>query len=440
MRLPSIGLLGRILLILAFVLATEFVANTLIFDRASKFALQDDEAHRMAEHIVVARRVMDRTPVANRPAVARELSTTRLTVSWHRGIDTQSTSFSLSGLRDQMLAIEPALFEAKLRLHLMPLRQGGDIAGSVELSDRSTMIFRAAQQKSFWPLTVGRLVALALPALLLALIGGLMIRATLRPLRGLMNATRMVGRQEPAPLVERGPKEVRGLIRDFNVMQLRIHRLIGTRTQALAAVGHDLRTPLARLKLRLDAARLDPEARAAMIGDVREMGDLLRSLQIYLGGEGQSLPAEKIDLAVMASTIIDSARDEGHDVFYDGPANLETWARPVSIRRAIANLVENAIHYGGSARLSIREADDAILIQVDDDGPGIPPDRIESALQPFVRLDDGRARNTRGMGLGLAIVQDAVRAEGAALSLVNRPEGGLRATIRLPHRQPFGGG
>lgn len=431
-RWPSIGLLGRIVLILAFVLATEFVANTLIFDRVSKFALQDDEAHRLAEYLVVAHRIMDRTPAPARPEVAEELSTARLAVRWHKGIDTQSTSFALSGLRDQMLGVEPALFEAKLRLHLMPLRQGGDIAGSVELSDHSTMAFQTRQQKSFWPLTLGRIVALALPMLALALIGFMMIRATLRPLRNLMGATRRVGRQEPEPLPERGPQEVRGLIRDFNAMEARIHRLISTRTQALAAVGHDLRTPLARLKFRLDAAALDEETRAAMSDDVREMGDLLRSLQIYLGGEGQGLPAEKIDLAVMAATVIDSARDEGHDAYYDGPSSLEAFARPVSIRRAIANLVENAIHYGGNVRLAIREEADAILILIDDDGPGIPAERMESALQPFVRLDEGRSRNTRGMGLGLAIVQDAIRAEGGALSLANRPEGGLRATIRLP--------
>ena len=436
MRLPSVGLLGRIVLILAFVLATEFIANTLIFDRASSFALQDDEAHRMAEYIVVARRIMDRTSPAGRPAVATELSTARMQVQWTPGPDTQSTSFSLGGLRDQMLAIEPGLFEARLRLHLMPLRQGGDIAGSVELGDHSTMVFRTTQQKSFWPLTLGRIVALALPMLVLALLGGLMIRATLRPLRGLMGATRMVGRQEPepAPVPERGPREVRNLIRDFNAMQSRIHRLIATRTRALAAVGHDLRTPLARLKLRLASAEMDPATRQAIGDDVTEMSDLLRSLQIYLGGEGQSLPAEKIDLAVMAATIIDTARDEGHDAYYDGPSSLEGWARPVSIRRAITNLVENAIHYGGNVRLVLREEGDVLLIQVDDDGPGIPPEGMESARQPFVRLDEGRARNTRGMGLGLAIVHDAARAEAGELILANRPEGGLRATIRLPRR------
>ena len=132
---------------------------------------------------------------------------------------------------------------------------------------------------------------------------------------------------------ERSPAEVRHLIRDFNAMQLRIHRLIATRTQALAAVGHDLRTPLARMELRLHDADIDGETRAAILGDIAEMGDLLRSLQIYLAGEGERVPAEKIDLAVMAATIIDGARDAGKDAYYDGPSSLEVLARAVTSSR-----------------------------------------------------------------------------------------------------------
>lgn len=434
MKLPAVGLLGRILLILAFVLTTEFVANTFIFERVSNFALQDDEAHRLAEYLVVARRVMDRTPAGNREAVAREFSTPRMALGWHTGIDTRVGRFNLNDLRNQMLGFEPTLLEGKLRLYLLPLRHGGEIAGSLELTDHSTMTFTTSQPQTFWPLTLGRVLALSVPMLVLVLLGALMIRATLKPLRTLVNATRTVGNQEPVLLTEQGPTEVRALIRDFNVMQTRIHRLVTTRTQALAAVGHDLRTPLARMELRLHAAQVDPETRSAMGRDIDEMGDLLRSLQIYLGGESEFLPVERVDLAVMVSTVIDAARDAGHDAVYDGPSTLEIRARPVSIRRAISNLVENALHYASNVRVSIRLVEDAILICVDDDGPGIPADKIDMVLQPFIRLDEGRARNTRGMGLGLAIVHNAVRAEGGSFELVNRPEGGLRALIRLPHQ------
>ncbi|MFT3965483.1 MAG: ATP-binding protein [Sphingobium sp.] len=431
-RLASIGLLGRILLILALVMATEFIANTYIFERASQFALRDDEAQRMAAHLVVARRVLDRTEVEDRPVVARELSTTHFGIRWSRSAEPSSTSFALRNLQNQIVHVEPELQRSNLRLHLKALRHGGGIAGNVELPDRTILSFHSTEDSEIWPLTFSRIVTWIAPTLVLVVLGGLMIRATLRPFQKLMTATREVGTGSPMPVPEEGPLEVRRLIRAFNEMQKRIHRLIATRTQALAAVGHDLRTPLARLQLRLDGAAVNAEAHRAMSQDIEEMTGLLRSLEIYLSGEGANLPRERIDIAAMAQTLIDAAQDEGKDATYEGPHSLELWARPVPVRRALANLIDNALHYGGNVRLSLREEEGTIRFTVEDDGPGIAEDRMADVLQPFVRLDDARGRNTRGMGLGLAIVSDAVKAEGGALSLANRPEGGLRATIRLP--------
>ena len=435
MRLRSFGLLGRLLLILALVQATEFLVNTLVFERTSQFALQDDDAHRMAEHLVIVRRVLAAETPKDRPALTREMSTARFSVNWQALPDSSATAYGLNNLRSQILEFEPELLPAKLRLHLTTLREGGNIGGSFELSDHSTVTFRTSQAKMIWPLNFGRIVGLIAPTLALVLIGGLMIRATLKPLHVLMRATKQVGTREPEPVPEEGPSEVRNLIHDFNVMQTRIHRLIGTRTRALAAVGHDLRTPLSRLKLRLGTVDIDPETQKSMGDDIDEMGDLLRSLQIYLGGEGQELPPEKVDLAVMASTLIDSARDMGHDAYIHAPSSLEAWVRPVSIRRSLSNLIDNAIHYGGNVRLSIFPEEDTITITVDDDGPGIPADQMAEVLQPFVRLDGARTRNTGGMGLGLAIVSDAIHAEGGTLELINRAEGGLRVKIVLPRRQ-----
>lgn len=434
-RIWSIGLLGRIFIIFALVLATEFIANTYIFDRASQFALREDEARRMAEHLVVARRLLDREPPDERAAIARDLSTQHFTVRWTLRHDAASSSFALRNLQDQIQHLEPELLGANLRLHLRPLREGGDIAGSVELEDRSVLSFTSAQMDELWTLTFGRILTWIAPTLVLVILGGLMLRVTLRPFRMLMRATREVGRRDPEPVPEQGPGEIRALVRAFNAMQERIHRLITSRTQALAAVGHDLRTPLARLQLRLDTANVEPDSYRAMSQDIEEMTDLLRSLQIYLSGEGTQLPRERINIASMAETLVDGARDAGHDAFYLGPASYEIIARPVPIRRALANLIDNALHYGGNVRVSLQEDGAGVSIVVDDDGPGISEDRIADVLQPFVRLDDARGRNTRGMGLGLAIVSDAVKAEGGTLKLENRAEGGLRVTIRLPEER-----
>lgn len=427
------GLLGRILLILLVVMATEFVANTLLFERASHFALQEDDARRMAEHLVVARRVLERTAQPDRPSVAEELSTARFSIHWSRLAEPWAASYSLGGLRNQIIDVEPELRAAKLKLNLLPLPKGGNIAGAMELSDGSSMTFRAHQAEAIWSLTFGRIISLLAPTLALVVIGAVMIRVTLRPLRVLMRATRHVGTDDTKPVPEEGAMEVRDLIHAFNAMQLRIHRLINSRTQALAAVGHDLRTPLARLQLRLDGLGADLETEKAMAQDIAEMNDLLHSLQIYLNGESGAVPPERVDIAVLAATLVESAADRGGDALYIGPANLEAWLRPVAIRRALNNLIDNALHYGGNVRVSLKqEEEDAILILVDDDGPGIAEDKIAEVLHPFVRLDGARARNTRGMGLGLAIVNDVVRAEQGALTLTNRAEGGLRVAIRLP--------
>ncbi|MET0137576.1 MAG: ATP-binding protein [Sphingobium sp.] len=431
-KLASVGLMGRILLILALVMATEFIANTFLFERASQFALRDDEARRMAEHLVVARRVLDRTPMGERPVVARELSTSHFGIRWTRDADPSGGSFALRNLQNQIVHLEPELLRSKLRLHLRPLRQGGNIAGSIELPDHSILSFHSVQGEQLWSLTAGRILTWIAPTLVLVVLGSLMIRVTLHPFRMLMRATSKVGTETVVPVPEQGPSEIRDLIRAFNQMQHRIHRLISSRTQALAAVGHDLRTPLARLQLRLDAAGVDADAHRTMSQDIQEMTDLLHSLQIYLSGEGTNLPRERIDIASMIHTLVDAARDAGRDAFYLGPDSLEVLARPVPIRRSLSNLIDNALHHGGNARISVQEDENGIAIMVDDDGPGIAPKRLADVLQPFVRIDDARSRNTRGMGLGLAIVNDAVRAEGGTFSLENRAEGGLRACIRLP--------
>ncbi len=433
-RAASLGLLGRILLILIAVMATEFAANTFFFDRISQFALRGDEVDRMAEHLVVARRLMDKAEPSERAALAGELSTERFSIKWAPDKGAGPVSFGLENLRAQILEVEPGLATAKLRLHLLPLSKGGNIAGTMMLGDGTAVSFLTFQGREIWSLTFSRIISLLAPTLVLVVMGGLLIRHTLKPLRVLMRETGRIGTDEHEPVPEEGPTEIRKLIHAFNAMQLRIQRLINGRTQALAAVGHDLRTPLARLRLRLDGADIDGATREAMERDMEEMNGLLHSLQVYLSGEGRDMPAERIDIAAMAMTLIDDACDAGGDAVYIGPDRLEMVARPVAIRRALANLIDNALHYGGNARLRLDliENGQALEIVVEDDGPGIAEDRIDQVVQPFVRLDGARTRNTRGMGLGLAIVADAVRLEKGKLVLANRKDGGLRVTITLP--------
>jgi len=298
------------------------------------------------------------------------------------------------------------------------------------LPDGSWLYFGMHHGGGKWAFTIGRMGMALIPVLALLIAGWVLIRKTLDPLRDLTRATEQIGLGREVILPEAGTNDVRNLIRAFNVMQTRIHRLIDERTETLAAVGHDMRTPLARLQLRLETVP-DGETREAMDGDLEEMGQMIESLLDFLGGEKDPEPAVRTDLAVTVATIVDSFQDHGHDVEYAGPDHLELAVRALSLRRAVRNLIENALHYGKRARVSLERKGNEVLIRVDDDGPGIPRDQLDAVLKPFARLDTARQRNTSGLGLGLAIVQKAVDAEGGKLTLANRPEGGLRAEICL---------
>lgn len=430
--LRRFGLPERLLAILLLVAGIDFAANTVLFERASSFALRQDDAARIAEHLVIVSRAIERTPLTNRSAMARELSTPRFSIQWSSYTSRPSGSVGLDTLRTQILEVAPELDHTDVQLFLRPLAPKGNIGGSLILPDRSVLEFQTSASTA-WTLNAGRIVTLMLPTLVLAVLAWILFRATLLPLRSLVKATRTVGSGPPEPVEERGPDEVRQLIRAFNLMQQRIHKSLVARTQSMLAIGHDLRTPLARLQLRLDNAPVDTDTRGEMTDDIDEMRHLLESLQAFVDAGGNNLPAVRIDLAAMAATLVDTAADQGGDATYLGADSLEVMARSVSIRRALSNLIENALHYAGNVRVSVRADGDTAEIVVEDDGPGIPDSRMDDVLQPFVRLDTARSRDTPGMGLGLPIVRRAAKLEGGTLQLLNRPEGGLRVIIRLPH-------
>lgn len=430
--LERVGLGGRLMAIMVIVIAIDFLANTVLFDRANDFVLREDDAERMAEHLVITHRVIERTPIEERNAVAQELSTERFATSWSRSRSRDVNAIELATLRRQVLTFEPELAHTNLHLQLASITRGGNITGSMTLPDKSIISFRTYGRVA-WTLNLGRLIGLTLPSIVLIVLAYVLFRATLKPLNMLVRATSEVGANGAKPLKETGQPEVRHLIRAFNAMQERIHQLLASGSQTLLAIGHDLRTPLARLQLRIDDASIEPELQREITSDINEMRDLLQSLQTFVEAGEEAPPGQKMDIVATAQTLVDNARDRGAQASYHGPDRLEITARPVSLRRALSNLVENALAYAGNARIEVRQADGAVEIVVEDDGPGIPEERMGEVLQPFIRLDSARSRNTAGMGLGLPIVQRSVQAEGGTLLLANRLHGGLRVTIRLPH-------
>ncbi|NMN02888.1 MULTISPECIES: ATP-binding protein [unclassified Novosphingobium] len=437
------GLPERLLAILVLMAAMDFGANAVLFDRASNFALRSDDAARIAENLVIASRALEAEEPAQRPALAERLSSPRFSLAWKPRLAHADDALPLDRLRAQVLDAAPELAAGDPRFSLRSLASPGSVNGAMLLKDGTGVVFRT-QASEAWTLNAGRLAVLLLPTPLLVVLAWVLFRATIRPLKALVSATGRVGAGPPEALIERGPDEVRRLIRAFNRMQSRIYRQMLDRTQSMLAIGHDLRTPLARLRLRLDDAGIDRETQADMVHDIDEMMHLLASLQAYVEGEGRQIPAEPVDLAAMAMTLVDNAYDHGGDARYEGEDSLVIQARAVSLRRALGNLVENALHYAGHVEVTVRRTGDFAEVVVADRGPGIPSDRLDDVTQPFVRLDAARGRDTPGMGLGLAIVKRAIRAEGGTLILANRSasmggsvgETGLIATVRLPLKTP----
>lgn len=282
----------------------------------------------------------------------------------------------------------------------------------------------------FWS---GRaLVSLAVTLVLVVLVVVWAVRRMTRPLAIVAAAADRLGRDVNAPpLPIRGANEVRRAASAFNRMQERIRSLVETRTRMLAAISHDLRTPITRLRLRAEFIE-DDEVRAKTMADLAEMEDMVSSVLAFAREDAQTEERETVDLAALVQSVCDNLSDTGNDCEFTETDSMPFKCRQLSLRRAVTNLANNAIAYGERARLSLLEEPGHIVIRVDDDGPGVPEEQLARIFEPFVRLEDSRNRQTGGTGLGLCIVQSVAEAHGGKVRLSNRPEGGLRAELVLP--------
>ncbi|MCD2316736.1 ATP-binding protein [Sphingomonas sp. IC-11] len=433
--IPSVGLLGQVVAILLLTMLIEFGVSTLLYERASEFSVRDDEARRLAEHLVISRRLLEDRPPAQRPALANELTTDRYEVQWDgaAGIP-PAVEPALDPMRRQIVDWEPSLKTGDLRLRLISPGRSSKVRGALRLRDGSWLHFRTLNAVARLEFAFERILLGLVPAIALMVLGGLMLRRALHPLRRLAEAADRVGHDEVGTVPEDGPREVRRLVGAFNRMQARIAALIDARTQSLAAVGHDLRTPLARLRLRTEAIA-SADTREAIGRDISEMEAMIASLLAFLSGDSDPEKPSALDLAVLCATLVDDAADRGYDATYVGPDHFELRLRRLAMKRALTNLVDNALKYGRCATVELLPGDGIVTIRVADEGPGVPHEELAHVLEPFVRLDPARGRDTIGFGLGLPIAVQAIKAEGGTLTLANRADGGLVATVILPITQ-----
>jgi two-component system, OmpR family, sensor kinase len=267
----------------------------------------------------------------------------------------------------------------------------------------------------------GTLLVLSILALLFA-------RYLTRPIRSFADAVQAVGvNPQSEPVREEGPHELRGAARAVNSMQARLRALIADRTKTLAAVAHDMRTPL--MRLRLAAENVPPEQRERMAKEIGEVEALVASFIAFARDDPAEEARVRVDLAALLQSIADDHAEHGRSVSFEGEERVVITGQSLGLKRLFSNLVENALKYGGTARIRLARADGVVIVDVEDDGPGVPADQRESVFEPFVRLNE---EGTRGAGLGLAAARSIARAHGGDVAILDAERGAL-VRVTLPN-------
>ncbi|WP_448660466.1 sensor histidine kinase [Sphingomonas sp. CJ99] len=327
--------------------------------------------------------------------------------------------------------IVPAL-EPRNRI-VGPRRRGSaDLLVGVELPGKGWLALRAP-----WPVTgrflIWQLVAQTLVLYIVVMVPILLLgRRIARPLRALAQSAASFNPAQPGdPVPERGPEDVRSVIAAYNGLSGRVTAMLDEKDRMLGAIGHDLRTPLSALRVRIENVE-DEGDRARMAEIIEEMTRTLQDILSLARMGRPSEPVETVDVAALVDAVVADFEDIGADVTATEAPRTTIRVRPFLMRRAVRNLVENAVKYGGSAEVRLVSERKFVAIEICDRGPGIPADKLESVFQAFIRVETSRNRETGGIGLGLALASAIVRDAGGTITLANREGGGLIATIRLP--------
>jgi len=471
-RLIPDSLFGRTIAVLVIGLAVTHFASTAIHYSSRGDAMRLVTDGLVAERIATMVRLFEEAPPRERLRLARVMSRPGFAVSWgpEAAVPREGSGAMGDGILEAMLALSldgigkdrlRAAFEIpehgepasdwfpphmggrgsgmeEMRRHHRRMMGGdpgfaaGRLRVSVGLSDGSWLNLTALvpPRPPFWS---GRgVVSLVVTILLVVLLAGWVVRRMTAPLDTVTAAADRLGRDVNAPpLPESGAREVRRAARAFNRMQKRIRGLIDARTRMLAAISHDLRTPITRLRLRAEFIE-DAEQREKTMADLAEMEDMVASVLSFARDDAEQEPRETVDLTALLQSVCDDLADAGRDCAFEEAPRTSYGCRPLSLRRAITNLVNNAVAYGMRARVSLAEEPGHIVIRIDDDGPGVPEEEMARVFEPFFRLERSRSRETGGAGIGLCIVQSVAQAHGGEVRLANRPEGGLRAELVLP--------
>jgi signal transduction histidine kinase len=305
---------------------------------------------------------------------------------------------------------------------------------TVAFPDGDAAVFRIGHLPRGAPLSRNLFFNLALLVVLLVIALYVTARSITRPLSKLVSAAEGLGRNVRQPkLEEKGARELRDAARAFNTMQDRLQRYLDSRTRVLAAMSHDLKTPLTRLRLQVETTLDDTAIQTRFGKELDEMESMVRGALALFRGLDDDESLAPIDINALVATLRSEFAEMGADVTVEGQAAQPFLGKPQALRRCLTNLVANAVKFGTRAKIVVEDGA-ALLIRVRDEGPGIPPDELERVFEPFYRVESSRNRDTGGTGLGLSIARDVAQAHGGSLVARNLPAGGLEALLVLPRR------
>ena len=395
---------------------------------------------RLADQLLAIKRAVMRVPEEERETVAHDMSGGPIEAHWSRmehAVAGGPGAGEWEALGWRLRKVAPEIAEDGLVIganrrvvddpHLALI--------SIRLPDQSWINVSLVAWNARVPVGHGTLLSTTLMAIGAIVVSVLLVRWLTQPLTGFAAASKELYRSKEAVLVpEDGPREVRALAVAFNDMQRRIGRLIDDRTQALAAVSHDLKTPITRLRFRIEDVA-EPEARASIAADLDEMERMLDQTLAYLRGDRADEEIKQIDIVAILGTIVDDANDRGRSVALQGATNVIVPGRRLALKRAFGNLIDNAIKYGSQADILVDDRPGNVIVKIRDHGPGIAPEDVERALAPFVRLEPSRNQETGGFGLGLTIAHAIVEGHGGSMSFANHVDGGLVVKVSLPKAQ-----
>jgi len=322
--------------------------------------------------------------------------------------------------------IEPSLFQS------LTATPGFDVLVYINFHDGEESIFHVTLPRNPSLFVDIALVYMLLTGIAALLIARHMIFRIISPLDKLAKAADDVGVNIDAPVLrEEGSIEVQTAARAFNRMQSRLQRLIHGQTEMIAAISHDLRSAVTRLHLRAELLK-DPQERDGFVRVVRDMNLMVQSVIDFLRGIDTTEQPRRMNIAALVESLCEDLAEEGYPVsFTTTDKSVSLQCRPAALRRGLLNVINNSVKYADSAQVSFFTVLEHMIIRVEDNGPGVPEHEIENLFRPFYRLEQSRSLDTGGVGLGLAITQSVIQAHGGTITIMNRPQGGLRVDIKL---------